>query len=118
MKNNNTIVLFILALLFCACKENPAPKPIGYFRIDLPNHCYVKNDTLGPYVAEVSKYCTTIDSDNKLATNDDEWINLFYPKFNATIHLSYKKINNNFQIITEESRQLAYEHTIRSYAIN
>ena len=118
MKTNKIIILIITTLLFCMCNNNQTPRPLGYYRIELPPHYYVKNDTIGPYIAEVSKYCTTMESDNKLATNDDEWINLYYPTFNATIHLSYKKINNNFSIITEESRQLVYEHTIRADAIN
>lgn len=108
----------MIMIVFCSCKNNTTPKPLGYFRIELPPHNYVKNDTLGPYIAEVSRYCNSVESDNKLATNDDEWINLYYPKLNATIHLSYKQIHNNFQLITEESRQLAYEHTIRADAIN
>lgn len=117
MKNSRYIIL-ILTVLLSACKQTTQPKPYAYFRITLPEHQYSKTDTLGPYSTELSKYCIAGKTDNKFSTDTDEWFDLYYPTMNATIHLSYKKISHRqLRQITEESRDLAYKHTIRADAI-
>lgn len=109
----------VLPVLLAACDRVMQPKPYAYFRITLPEHRYLRVDTLGPYSAELSQYCVYGTSDNAFATDADTWCNLMYPDFNATIHLSYKRITPKiFRQVTEESRDLAYKHTIRADAIS
>lgn len=116
--NKYIIALFGCIAILASCGKKAQPKPYGYFRIDLPNHEYVKVDNLGPYSIEKSIYCQPDKSDNTHATEADEWINLVYPSINAKIHLSYKRINaSTFQQVTEESHSLAYKHTVRADAI-
>lgn len=117
--NITKILGFVLmAILFNNCSENYLPKPYGYFRIDLPSHQYNHIDSIGPYSTEISEYCHPSHTDDSWATNADNWVNLEYPKLNATLHLSYKKIDiSNFQTVSEESRTLAYKHTVRADAI-
>jgi gliding motility-associated lipoprotein GldD len=40
------------------------------------------------------------------------------PAFNGTIYLSYKKINQNLPDLIEDSRNLAYKHSIKADAID
>ncbi len=122
MKHSSLLYIslsIILAFTLAGCAPTPQPKPYGYFRIALPDHEYVLNDTLGNYTTEVSKHCVSVESrDISWATNADQWVNLHYPEINATIHLSYKKITPQmFKVVSEESRTLAYKHTIRADAI-
>ena len=42
------------------------------------------------------------------------WYNIYYPKFKATIHLSYKVIDNNLNEMIEDSRTLVYKHTVKA----
>lgn len=127
MKIKHNISPALLALLLAmisipavltGCHETYQPKPYAYFRIDLPEHRYVLADTLGPYTTEVNELCYASHTYEEWATSHDQWINVTYPTLNATIHLSYKSMApDEFRTISEESRTLAYKHTIRADAI-
>jgi len=109
--------LLIFVFAFSACKDEYTPKPKGYFRIDLPENEYLHFDEDFPYSFDYSKYAE-IDIYNR----DSLWINIEYPRYRATIHLSYKKVdnnndNNNIIKYLEESRALVYKHTIKADAI-
>jgi hypothetical protein len=87
------IVLF-LSILFClSCTERDIklPKQRGYFRIDFPERTYYSFEKKEfPYFLKLPNYSeVTIDSSK---TAEPFWINIQYPKFNATIHISYKHI--------------------------
>jgi gliding motility-associated lipoprotein GldD len=42
------------------------------------------------------------------------WLNIDYPYFDCTVHLSYKKIENNAVKYIEDARTLAYKHTLKA----
>jgi hypothetical protein len=46
----------LIIFMFTGCHEEYAPKPRGYFRIDLPEKHYVKFDTTYPYTFEYPAY--------------------------------------------------------------
>lgn len=110
-------LLFGLMFL-CACrKELPTPKPIGYFRIDLPEVSYSK---------KTPEYCPFSFPQSKLgrleytSTEAEEncWFNLSYPKFGAKFYFTYKEIKGNLRAYIEESRSMTYEHQIKANRIN
>jgi gliding motility-associated lipoprotein GldD len=45
------------------------------------------------------------------------WINLIYPNYNGIIHFSYKEVKDNLAEVLEDSRKLAYKHSIKADAI-
>jgi gliding motility-associated lipoprotein GldD len=45
------------------------------------------------------------------------WINLDFPMFSGTFHLSFKKINNNLNDYIEDSRTLVMKHIPKASAI-
>ncbi len=125
MNKNDSIptILFLLTLLLLgsmfggtACKKQIFPKPRGYFRIDLPQKNYQLFDSVCPYSFEYPVY-SRIEADIDLNT-EPCWINIFYPAYNANIHISYKKIYNNLDEMIEDAHTLAYKHTIKADAIN
>lgn len=88
---------FLLATIisgFCvACKPKPLPepKPMGYFRIELPDHQYHLVDTTLPFTYEQSAYAiTTIEPqpDNSL------WMNVKYPTLNASLRFTCFTVKN------------------------
>ena len=94
------------------CKERYSPKPKGYLRIDLAQ----KTDQLFkpkncPFSFVTSNYF-------ELLTKSNCWIDLKYAKHNATIHLTYKKIQGDLFQLIEDSRKMAYKHTVKADAIN
>lgn len=110
-------ILFICGLLFfSACKRSYTPKPRGFFRIDMPKKEYTSLPDSFPYTFQYPAYAKINNDNTRLS--ERYWINIEYPDLNGKIHISYKKVNNNINQLIEDSRDLAYKHTIKADAIN
>lgn len=108
-----TLILF----LTFSCKQDYIPKPHGYFRIDFPEKNYHQIDSAAlPYKFDVPDYSKVVPDNDRLA--EPYWINLKIPDHKAEVHLSYKKVQNNLAKLLEDSRTLAYKHSIKADAIN
>jgi gliding motility-associated lipoprotein GldD len=111
-----SVFVIIGSIFLGGCNRNYTPKPRGYFRIDLPEKNYVQLDSVFPYKFKYPVYARLVDDDSK--SHEKYWINIEYPDLNGKIHISYKNINNNINQILEDTRKLAYKHTIKADAIN
>ena len=106
------ILLMILTVLFLGCKkENYQPKPFGYMRVKFPEHQYVKFDTTFPYSFEYPVYGKIQDDPE---ATDPYWINIQFPQFKATLHITYYPVHNNLDTMLEDSHMLVYKHTIKA----
>jgi gliding motility-associated lipoprotein GldD len=99
-----------------ACEETFTPKPRGYFRIDLPQKNYLAFDSIFPYSFEYPAY-TTLTPDFK-SPNEKYWLNLEFPKFKGTLHISYNPLKNDLVNYLEDSRSLVLKHIPKASAIN
>lgn len=111
-KLNNYIVVVLMLLLY-SCEQEYTPKPREYFRIDLPEKKYEAYNSDYPFYFENPVYSRVIDY-----KKDSNWVNIVFPKFNAAIYLTYKKVKNNLDVYLEETHSFAYKHTIKADAIN
>jgi len=111
----NIILILIFTFFVNACNQNYSPKPRGYFRIDLPEKSYIKFDSTFPYAFEYPEYAN-IEKDPH-SPKEKYWINIEMHDFNATIHLSYKPINNNLIDYLEDSYTLVTKHIPKADAI-
>ena len=109
------IIYFLLAITFLACQRSYTPKPRGFLRVDFPEKKYVRFDSTCSFSFEYPVYARVLP-DTEGAT-EPCWINIFFPGFNGTIHISYKSVMNNLDNYVEDSRSLAYKHTIKADAI-
>jgi gliding motility-associated lipoprotein GldD len=96
-KKNNIIplVLGCLLMLLMACNSNYTSRKKGYFKIDLPEHQYqVFNKQGFPYSFEYPVYATVIQDSTYFDSTPENnyWINLDFPAFNARLFMSYKII--------------------------
>lgn len=110
------LLILCVSVLFWSCSKTSIPRPYGYFRVDLPEHAYRTIDTLNlPYKFDLPANVELISH----AANDDEmyWIDLHYPKLNATIYCSYKPVHNNLINLLEDSRKIVYKHSVRADGI-
>jgi gliding motility-associated lipoprotein GldD len=48
---------------------------------------------------------------------ENYWIDIQYPSINATIHCSYKPINNNLRILARDAQEFLYSHSTVASAI-
>lgn len=110
------ICLTAVCLITAACNQ-PYPRPYGYYRIDLPENTYQRSSTDIPCSFDYSTQAKV--TPNSYEKDRKNWIDITYPQWNARIHCSYKTITpKEFQEISEESRNLAYKHSIKAESIN
>ncbi len=111
----NILPILILFLLNTGCTSDYMPKPRGYFRIELPEKEYKVLDSIYPYKFEYPVYATiTKDLHSPDQLN---WINVDFPTFNARVHISYKTVENNLEVYTEDSHSLVMKHIPKASAI-
>ena len=123
MNSTKTIILLsILILIQTGCKDKYTPKPRAFFRIEFPEKEYHKLTNGFPYEFEVPNY-SKIEAD-KYNVEQPFWINITVPKNKAELHISYFNIESKEQAtkvqlgeLMEETRRLAYKHSIKADAI-
>ena len=110
---NNKYWLLIVVGLCWSCGNNYTPKPTAFARIDFPK----KNTSLFvsdcPFVFQKAIY-----SEVNLKYDSKCWFDLNFNNLNGKLHMSYKKLNNNLNDFTEDSRTLAYKHAQIAEAIS
>ena len=116
-----TIVLLllgncILLTVFVSCDDKTyQPKPKGYFRIDLPEKEYVSLDSMKYYSFEYPVYSKI--TPDYLSPEEKEWVNVEFPSFKGTIHISYKNVDNNIEKYLEDSYYMMTKHISRAMGI-
>lgn len=117
-----TFILIILMLLQAGCREKYTPRPRGFFRISFPEKKYHPLNDPFPYQFDVPEYARVIP--DKQHVENPWWINLEIPENNAEVHISYYALNDHQKPIRhllgelmEETRELAYKHSIKADAI-
>ncbi len=110
MKNN--VVLLLVAILFSCGQESYTPKPKGYFRIGLPEKEYTNLKKECPFTCQIPTYTTIKQNKN----NPDKpcWFDIVFTDLNASIYLSYKPVVDNINQYLEDSRTLAFKHTVKA----
>lgn len=115
-KYSPTVLLVVLTLLLSACSDkNPQPKPRGYFRIDLPEKQYVSLDTMQHYSFEVPSYSTV--TNDPFSPYEKDWINVEFPDYKGTIHISYKNVEGNLGSYLEDAYTMLTKHIVKASGI-
>jgi len=109
------ILILLLYLFLTACKEEYLPKPKGYFRIDLPEKSYNNLEIDCPFTFEYPNYAVVLNKEGEKC-----WINLSFLRFKCILHISYKEMDKGKELyqFTEDSRNLAYKHTVKASEID
>lgn len=117
------LLILIFTTVMAACTEKYTPKPRSFFRIDFPEKNYHRINSNFPYQFEIPEYSEI--TPDKYHPDQPFWVNISTPKNKAEIHISYYKLDNNSRpdrellaVFTEETRKLAYKHTIKANAID
>lgn len=114
--STGTVFIILLLAFLISCSGDYSPKPRGYFRIDFPERSYVSYKGDCPYVFGYPSFAK-ISSDVSPG-NQPCWLNIDFPEFGGRLHISYKEVDNNLVEYIEDSRKLAFKHTVRADAIN
>jgi len=121
--------LLPVLLLIAACNGNHdySPKPRGYFRVVFPEKAYQQYNSQYPFTFIYPKYAV-IEKDMNVAperkdkklTNMKYLLNMQFPQFNGTLHLSYESITSKkvFDELTEDARNFAFKHSVKATSID
>ena len=122
-------LLLITILFFSACSNSShdySPKPRGYYRIMFPEKQYVQYDGPYPFTFLYPAYAKIVSDSNTAPDGKKKLINMKYllnmqfPQFNGTLHLSYESITSRkvFDELIEDAHSFAFKHTVKSTGIN
>ena len=109
------VLIAVIAICAVSCnddEETYSPRPRGFPRINFPEKAYEVYSGDCPYTFEIPKYSRMVRDRHNGA--EPCWLNLEFPQFNATIHLSYKTVNNNIGQYLEDSHDFANKHQIKA----
>lgn len=109
-------VCLFAAALMAGCADY-TPRPKGYPRIEFPVKSYTQSDSLAPFRFEIPVYANMLPDQDFNA--EPFWYNLYFPDFDATLHLSYKLLRseNDLDSLIEDARKLVFKHTIKAEEI-
>lgn len=108
-----------LMMLTIACSTQYQPKPKGYNRLVLPEHSYLLSPDTLPYQFEYSRHARFQRDTSWI--RDKHWVEIYYPGLQATIHVTYKSVNNSEKLLREylnDAYVLTSKHQIKAYAID
>ncbi len=117
----NQPMRFVAALLCClamvlicsSCHlrgDAPVPKPVGYFRIDLPEHEYQPTDTTLPFTFERSVHARL---DIRPQPDGGYWFDVSYPQLNAAFKFTYfsvKHTDSLRNLMVQEERMVKFHY--------
>ncbi len=110
-------LLFCMVVFLSACRESVTPKPDGYFRIE-PYPSTFRMDTIGRIAILINDSARSVVPADK-SDVEAYWLNLTYPRYRATLYLSYipVKDRDNLEQLLSESRELVYRQNVNTSAV-
>jgi gliding motility-associated lipoprotein GldD len=110
------VIYITVIFIFGSCSGGDYnPKPRGYFRIDFPERVYNRYEGDCPYSFMYPGFATISDDDSRIA--EPCWINIDFPEFRGRLHISYKSVETDLVDLMEDSRKLAFRHSVKADAI-
>jgi len=104
------VVIFLMSGLLTSCKNDVLPKPKSYLNLEYPMAEYHRFQNDCPFSFAISK-----ESDIEFQAGCGALIS--YPKLNANVHITYRRVQNNLNQILLEADRLTTKHTIKADAI-
>lgn len=114
MKYKLGVIVILIAFLSSCEEDNYIPKPLGFHRLDFPEHTYKKLEADScPFTFEYGSMSKIIPV--KTQNQQKCWFNLAYPKLQAKVHFSYYEINpTTVDELIDDSRKLAMKHLVKA----
>ncbi|MBS9768602.1 MAG: gliding motility lipoprotein GldD [Flavobacteriaceae bacterium] len=101
---------FLGIFLLYSCSQPTTPKARGYFRIDFPEKSYKLVEEKGLYSFKLPIYAVLKSDD----ANKNSWQNVYFPKQNGQLHLTYFSLKGNLAEYLEDTHKFVYKHTIKA----
>ncbi|WP_374948884.1 gliding motility lipoprotein GldD [Mucilaginibacter sp.] len=108
----------VIIMAGCGGNQDYSPKPRGYFRIVFPEKTYQAYTGGCPFNFEFPQYAR-LEADRS-ANAKPCWVNMQFPAFNATLHLTYEQVasKKEFNELIEDAHKLSFKHTVKATSID
>jgi len=103
-------ILLLIICVFISCKDEVLPKPKAFLDLDFPPARYVETNLDCPYSFDYNSIAKIVVAKSSVPC----WINLNYPKLNASIFITYQEVDNNLDSLLMDSQKLPLQHTIKA----
>lgn len=103
----------IIFLIFLSCQSDYTPKPKAYIKISFPEKSYIKLDDNKLQYSFLYPTYSELD-----INNNNKFVDIKFPDFSGTLHLTYVNLNDNLLEHIEQSRSLAYKHNNQADVIS
>ena len=104
------VVFLVILSFFSSCKDETLPKPKAFLALEFPEAEYHQLELDCPYSFDVNNIAVVAPA----RVNVPCWINLNYPKLNASIFITYQEVHNNLDSLLMDSQKLPLQHTIKA----
>ncbi len=99
-------LLFFSSIIF-SCGSDPLPKPKAMLRLEYPSPAYTLMEKSCPFNFEVNKVA-------EINGNNNCFLEVTYPSLKATIHITYKEVQDNLENLLKDAQNLTYEHDVKA----
>jgi gliding motility-associated lipoprotein GldD len=110
------VVMALALFLLPACTADYSPKPRDYFRIDFPERSYQVYEDDCPFSFSYPSFARVSRDTGRLSQTC--WLDIYFPGYRGTLHISYKEVRDNIAEYAEDSRKLAFKHAVKADAID
>ncbi|MEX0997968.1 MAG: gliding motility lipoprotein GldD [Flavobacteriaceae bacterium] len=104
------IAIFSVLLFLNSCGQDVTVKPKAMLHLQYPEPVYKPVDFGCPFSFEINSLA-------KVNKKQNCWVNLEYSDMKATLHLTYREVNNNLDSLLFDAQKLTYDHTIKASTI-
>lgn len=102
---------YILPLFFLiSCGDETIPKPRAFLALEYPEADYSYFGPNCPYSFEKNDLSTV----SRAKGSNPCWINLDYKLLNATVFITYQRVNGNIDSLLMDAQRLPLQHTIKA----
>lgn len=110
MRKLNCILITLIVLVAFSCKDHVFPKPKGLLSLKYKSPTYKKTKvSCGFSFSQNSK-----GKLKKTFKNQDCGFVVDYPELNASMYLSYRKVDGNLNKLLTDAQNLTQEHVVKA----
>lgn len=106
----NIFLLFLSFIFLTSCGDETIPKPKAYLAMEYPEANYNFFSPNCPYGFEANDMINVSPAKG----NTPCWLNLNYPLLNATVFITYQRVNGNIDSLLMDAQRLPLQHTIKA----
>ena len=96
-------IFSLIIMYLTSCQQVILPKPKAFLNLEYDEAVYQNLLLNRPYFFEISQSAIIKDEPKY-------WLKIQYPKLNASIDITYRKIENNLRELLMESEKLVFKH--------